>query len=111
MTSFLNCIPQLWFQCSYRNYLHTPIYIYKVFFLNVASPVGLTEEEVVAQSFILMIAGFETTSSTISFFLYNMMANQKCQEKLQREIDEVVGDSVSAILNRRKSLRLETKCY
>ena len=58
---------------------------------------GLTEEEIVAQSFILMIAGFETTSTTISFFLYNMATNIDCQEKLQKEIEEVVGDSVSTV--------------
>ena len=55
---------------------------------------ALTKEEVMGQSLLLLIAGFETTSSTICFLLYHLACNPACQEKARREVDEILGDKV-----------------
>nr|QYA71957.1 cytochrome P450 [Anoplophora glabripennis] len=46
--------------------------------------------ELVAQVFLFFIAGFETSSMTTSMTLFELSNNQKLQEKLRREILEVL---------------------
>ena len=41
-----------------------------------------------AQSFIFFIAGYETTSSTVTYFLYEMAIHPDIQEKVYNEILE-----------------------
>lgn len=48
--------------------------------------------ELVAQGFILLVAGYETTGSTLHFIVYCLAALPKIQEKVREEIMEVVGD-------------------
>ncbi|XP_041114004.1 bifunctional cytochrome P450/NADPH--P450 reductase 1-like [Polyodon spathula] len=48
----------------------------------------LTEDEIMGQAFIFLLAGYETTSSTLAFAAYLLAIHQDCQEKLQREVDE-----------------------
>ncbi|KAM0552416.1 hypothetical protein ACHAPJ_007976 [Fusarium lateritium] len=38
-----------------------------------------------------LIAGHETTSGTLSFFFYSLLKNPECYQKVQKEVDEVVG--------------------
>ena len=49
---------------------------------------GLTMEEMQANSFILMIAGYETTSTALAFTAYELALHPEIQLKLQKEIDE-----------------------
>ena len=56
----------------------------------------LSEDEVVAQSFVFLLAGYETTSNTLSYVTYCLALNPEVQEKLIKEIDYAVGDNVSA---------------
>lgn len=49
----------------------------------------LTIEEIIAQSFIFFIAGFDTSSSAMQFSLYELARNEKLQEKARKEIDEL----------------------
>ena len=49
---------------------------------------GLTMEEMQANSFILMIAGYETTSTALAFTAYELALHPEIQRKLQNEIDE-----------------------
>nr|WET52687.1 cytochrome P450 [Phaedon brassicae] len=51
---------------------------------------ALTMEEAAAQAFIFFLAGFETTSTTISFALYEMSMNAEIQEKARREVKELI---------------------
>ncbi|NP_001166004.1 cytochrome P450 6CK11 [Nasonia vitripennis] len=44
--------------------------------------------EAIGQAFIFYLAGFETTSSTITYCLYELALNSEIQEKVQAEIDE-----------------------
>ncbi|XP_067392195.1 thromboxane-A synthase [Emydura macquarii macquarii] len=48
----------------------------------------LSEDEIVAQAFIFLIAGYETTTNALSFATYLLATNPECQETLLREVDE-----------------------
>jgi len=48
----------------------------------------LTDSLITSQAFIFFIAGFETSSTTISHTLYELALNQEIQDKLRKEIDE-----------------------
>ncbi|XP_015181295.1 PREDICTED: probable cytochrome P450 6a14 [Polistes dominula] len=61
----------------------------------------LTMPEGAAQAFVYFLAGFETTSSTVTFCLYELAMNPEIQKKTQEEIDRVLekhgGISYNAI--------------
>ncbi|XP_066039997.1 thromboxane-A synthase isoform X2 [Chamaea fasciata] len=48
----------------------------------------LTEDEIAGQAFLFLIAGYETTTSTLSFATYLLATNPECQEKVLKEVDE-----------------------
>lgn len=50
---------------------------------------SLTMEEAAAQAFIFFLAGFETTSTTISFALFEMAQNQIIQENARTEVEKI----------------------
>lgn len=52
----------------------------------------MTVDEVLAQSVIFLIAGYETSSTTLGFACYSLATNADIQEKLQKEIDSVWDD-------------------
>lgn len=45
----------------------------------------------VSQAFLFFIAGFETSSTTLSFISYELAIAEDIQRKLQEEIDEVMN--------------------
>lgn len=51
---------------------------------------GMTIKEMAAQTFVFFVAGFETSSSAMSFCLYELSVNQEIQEKLRNEIRHVL---------------------
>jgi cytochrome P450 family 6 len=51
----------------------------------------LTIEEIAAQSVIFFIAGFETSSTTMSFALYELSKNQDIQQKVREEVKSVLA--------------------
>ena len=57
-------------------------------------PAGLTKDEIIAQGMLFFIAGYDTTATSISFFLYNLTINPEIQEKLHEEIMEIAGNEV-----------------
>nr|XP_025130722.1 cytochrome P450 3A24-like isoform X2 [Bubalus bubalis] len=48
---------------------------------------ALSDQELMAQSIIFIFAGYETTSSTLSFLLHILATHPDVQQKLQEEID------------------------
>lgn len=48
----------------------------------------MTEDEIVGQSFIFLVAGYETSSNTLAFTCYLLAVHPECQKKLQEEVDE-----------------------
>lgn len=53
-------------------------------------PIDLTVNELAAQAFIFYVAGFETSSTTTSFALYELATNQHLQDKARDEINAVL---------------------
>ncbi|XP_077276291.1 putative cytochrome P450 6a13 [Temnothorax americanus] len=51
--------------------------------------IDLTDNLIAAQAFVFFAAGFETSSTTISNALYELALNQKVQDNLRQEIDEM----------------------
>lgn len=50
----------------------------------------MTMDELAAQVFIFFIGGFETSSTTMSFCLYELALNPDIQRRVQDEIDNVL---------------------
>lgn len=48
----------------------------------------LTDSLLTAQAFVFFVAGFETSSTTMSNALYELALDQKVQDKLREEIQE-----------------------
>lgn len=54
---------------------------------------SLTLEQITAQAFIFYLAGFETSSSTMSFCLYEIAKDPDMQQRVQAEIDKVLAQN------------------
>lgn len=51
----------------------------------------MTEESVIDNLITFLVAGHETTAATLQFTMYNLLKNPEKYQKLQEEIDSVVG--------------------
>lgn len=52
----------------------------------------LSDAEIIAQCFVFLAAGYETTSTTLSFMSHHLAVDPEIQEKVQQEIDSVWPD-------------------
>uniref|UniRef100_A0A8D3D5Y8 Thromboxane-A synthase n=1 Tax=Scophthalmus maximus TaxID=52904 RepID=A0A8D3D5Y8_SCOMX len=48
----------------------------------------ITEDEIVGQAFVFLLAGYETSSNTLAFTCYLLAIHPECQRKVQDEVDE-----------------------
>ena len=51
-----------------------------------------------AQSFVFLVAGYETTSTSLALLAYELSRHPDIQEKLQQEIDEHFIEEVRKFL-------------
>nr|QTM97422.1 Cytochrome P450 [Sitophilus oryzae] len=51
---------------------------------------GISVNEIIAQCFIFFVAGFETSSTAMTFALLELAQNQDIQNKLRKEIEDVL---------------------
>ncbi|XP_023022600.1 cytochrome P450 6k1 isoform X2 [Leptinotarsa decemlineata] len=59
---------------------------------NKVNEVQMDDEKMVAQAITFFIAGFETTSATISFSLYELAKNPEIQEKVREEVSPIFDE-------------------
>lgn len=55
----------------------------------------ITEDEIIGQAFIFLLAGYETSSNTLAFVCYLLAIHPECQKKVQRELDDFFSRHVS----------------
>lgn len=55
----------------------------------------ITEDEIVGQAFVFLVAGYETSSNTLAFACYLLAINPECQRELQKEVDHFFTRHVS----------------
>lgn len=55
----------------------------------------ITEDEIVGQAFVFLVAGYETSSNTLAFVCYLLALNPECQRELQKEVDHFFTRYVS----------------
>jgi cytochrome P450 family 6 len=60
---------------------------------HVAKQGEFNELTIVATALVLLVAGYDTTGSTLSFLCYQLAKNPEIQDRLRAEIQEVTGDS------------------
>ncbi|XP_059105880.1 cytochrome P450 3A31-like isoform X2 [Peromyscus eremicus] len=56
---------------------------------------ALSDMEIVVQSIVFILGGYETTSNTIVFALYSLATHPDIQKKLQEEIDKTLPNKAS----------------
>lgn len=71
----------------------------------------LTEEEVISQVFLFLIAGYETTASTLRYISYILATHSEVDEKLVEEIDYVIGEKQPTYEDLNKMKYMEQVIY
>lgn len=52
---------------------------------------GLSDDELIANSLIVLMAGYDTTATTLTWMAYLLATNQNVQDSVINEIDRVIG--------------------
>ncbi|KAL4236012.1 Cytochrome P450 3A4 [Mactra antiquata] len=60
---------------------------------------GFTDTEILINSIIFMVAGYDTTATTICWMIYDLVTQPDIQDKLIEEIDEKIGKDVPSYEN------------
>lgn len=94
-TAFLCLFPDGW---EYHlNFFSFQLWCSSLIFLiwDVRFLLALSDMEITAQSFVFIFAGYEATSTSISFVMYQLATHPAVQKKLQDEIDRALPNKVS----------------
>ncbi|KPM43107.1 hypothetical protein AK830_g3449 [Neonectria ditissima] len=54
---------------------------------------SLSRSDILGNAFIMLVAGHETTANAMHFILIELAANPASQRRLQKDIDEILGDA------------------
>ena len=57
------------------------------------------EITIVATAFVILVAGYDTTGSTLAFACYQLAKNPHVQDKLRQEIDDIIKDDPQREIN------------
>ncbi|CAJ0954239.1 unnamed protein product [Ranitomeya imitator] len=60
---------------------------------------ALTDTEIMAQSLVFILAGFETTSLTLTYVFHNLAIHPDVQKKLQEEVDSYLPNKILRKMN------------
>ena len=52
---------------------------------------GITRNEIVSNSIIMLLAGYENSNNLLTFLSYNLATHKDCQDRLRREIQEAMA--------------------
>lgn len=55
----------------------------------------MSENEIVANSLLFLLAGYDTTSNSLAFLTWHLARDQQRLKKLQQEIDEICTTQVN----------------
>lgn len=58
----------------------------------------MTKEEIIGNSIIFILAGFENTANTMGFLAYNLAMHPEIQKRVQEEIDATMEGKVCIVL-------------
>lgn len=73
-----------------QNNVHRNDFLQLLIELRKSEETHLTLDEIAAQCFVFFLAGFETSSTTMSFALYEMALNEEIQTQARQEIFDVL---------------------
>ncbi|CAO1392675.1 unnamed protein product [Diamesa serratosioi] len=74
-----------------NDFMHLLIQLKNNGMLDDGGKVGtITTEEIAAQAFIFFLAGFETSSTALTYCLYELSLNQEVQEKARQSVEKVM---------------------
>lgn len=78
--------------------------------IDVHSTKGLVRNEIIGNAILMLIAGNDTTESTIIFLLYNLATHPEIQEKLIKEVDELVSNEGDLTYENVNNIKLLDLC-
>ncbi len=53
----------------------------------------MDELDIVATAIVILVAGYDTTGTTLAFACYQLSKYPEIQERLRKEVEEVAGDN------------------
>lgn len=72
---------------------------------------GLSHEEILAQSILFFLAGYDTSANTLALFVYELACHSDIQDRLIKEIDEVMKDEVSECFKKESRCPFCEECF